>query len=190
MPDEIITVEYWPHTGTWRILVAGVAVGYWPTADEAETRARQARRALAEASTSKSYNINCEPSHSATNNLCAVSGCDEPRTGRSPWCKKHDMRVRRHGDPEIVMVRSRAERVAPRTTAAIDALTIAEAAERCGISARRVQDLVYAGRLVAQKFGKVWFIERASVEHYAATPRKAGRPRKKAKTEDCDASIR
>lgn len=42
--NDIITVEYWPHTATWRILVAGVAVGYWPTKDEAETRARQARR--------------------------------------------------------------------------------------------------------------------------------------------------
>lgn len=43
---QTITVEYWPNTDKWRILVAGVAVGYWSTKEEAETRARQARREL------------------------------------------------------------------------------------------------------------------------------------------------
>lgn len=43
---NLITVEYWPNTDKWRILVAGVPVGYWPTKEEAETRARQARREM------------------------------------------------------------------------------------------------------------------------------------------------
>ena len=47
---KIITVEFWPNTGKWRILVAGVAIGYWTTKDEADLRARQARRGLIEMS--------------------------------------------------------------------------------------------------------------------------------------------
>ena len=45
---RLITVEYWPNTNKWRILVAGVAVGYWDNEDEARTRARHARRELLE----------------------------------------------------------------------------------------------------------------------------------------------
>jgi len=45
---RLITVEYWPHTAKWRILVAGVAVGYWEQEEEARMRARQVRRGLIE----------------------------------------------------------------------------------------------------------------------------------------------
>jgi len=41
---QLITVEYWPNTNKWRILVAGVAVGYWDDESEARMRVRQARR--------------------------------------------------------------------------------------------------------------------------------------------------
>jgi hypothetical protein len=45
---QLVTVEYWPNTNKWRILVGGVAVGYWDSEDEARTRARQVRRSLIE----------------------------------------------------------------------------------------------------------------------------------------------
>jgi hypothetical protein len=39
----------------------------------------------------------------ASRGFCEVPGCGEKRTGLSRYCKKHDMRVRRHGDPKIVL---------------------------------------------------------------------------------------
>lgn len=60
--DDIITVEYWPNTGEWRILVAGVPVGYWSTEDEAETRARQARHALQQES-DQGVTVNVRAAH-------------------------------------------------------------------------------------------------------------------------------
>lgn len=57
-----------------------------------------------------------------------------------------------------------------------DWLTITQAAERLGVSGRRVQQLIYDESLVAQKVGKIWLIERASLAAYA--PRRRGRPRK------------
>lgn len=128
--------------------------------------------------TSKLFHVDCAGAHGATNNLCAVPGCGLPRTGRSAWCKKHDMRARRHGDPTVTLMPRRNERIAPSAAGPIDDLTIGEAAERCGVSDRRVQDLIYAGRLTARKVSGIWLIERASVEAYAVAPRKAGRPRK------------
>lgn len=109
MLDTLITVEYWPNTGTWRILVAGVPVGYWPTQDEAETRARQARRALAAHASDQDANISVRVAHRITEApeeaswICAVAGCESVRTGQSPYCKKHHMRWRRHGDPTIAL---------------------------------------------------------------------------------------
>lgn len=41
--------------------------------------------------------------HRITGAFCAVPGCGQNVTGRSPYCKKHDMRVKRHGDPTVVL---------------------------------------------------------------------------------------
>lgn len=54
--------------------------------------------------------------------------------------------------------------------------TTKEAAERLGVSVRRVNALVNAGVLSAEKFGHSWMVDEASVEEYASAPRKAGRP--------------
>ena len=56
-------------------------------------------------------------------------------------------------------------------------MTTVEVAEELGIGAQRVRDLIKAGRLPAQKFGRDWVIREADlglIEH-----RKPGRPRKK-----------
>lgn len=54
--------------------------------------------------------------------------------------------------------------------------TTKEAAERLGVSARRVNALIQAGTLAATRFGRSWMIDEASVDEYAAVPRKVGRP--------------
>lgn len=51
---KLIKVQYWPNTNQWRILVAGSAVGYWDDKDEADLRARSARRGLVESLTEHS----------------------------------------------------------------------------------------------------------------------------------------
>lgn len=105
---------------------------------------------------------------------CTVAGCGRPVDGCSPYCKKHRRRFERHGDPTITLMPRHSERPQlppdPR-------LTIAEAAAVLGVSGRRVQILIDAGRFVAEKVGKRWRIERASIEAYAAS-RRTGRPRK------------
>lgn len=57
-------------------------------------------------------------------------------------------------------------------------MTASEAAAFLNVSERRVLELIEQERLAAHKFGKAWAITRSTVEAYAATPRKAGRPRK------------
>lgn len=47
------------------------------------------------------YYVRC--SHRILGVFCEVSGCDEKRTGDSPYCKKHDMRFKRHGDPSVAL---------------------------------------------------------------------------------------
>lgn len=42
--------------------------------------------------------------------LCAVEGCQKPRAGAHPYCKKHQMRYARHGDPTIVRTPGRKKR--------------------------------------------------------------------------------
>lgn len=39
--------------------------------------------------------------------LCAVDGCGQPATGEHHYCKLHQMRYQRHGDPAIVQKRGR-----------------------------------------------------------------------------------
>ncbi len=45
-------------------------------------------------------NVSVRPAHRVSRVLCKVSGCGEKRTGKSRYCKKHDMRFKRHGSPE------------------------------------------------------------------------------------------
>ena len=58
-------------------------------------------------------------------------------------------------------------------------LTTKQAADRLGVSERRIQALVKSGVLEARKLSGVWAISEASVEHRRASVNKAGgRPRK------------
>lgn len=41
--------------------------------------------------------------HRITGTFCAVPGCGEKRIGVSAYCKMHDMRYQRHGDPEVAL---------------------------------------------------------------------------------------
>jgi excisionase family DNA binding protein len=56
-------------------------------------------------------------------------------------------------------------------------LTTKEAAEALGISARRVIALIEAGDLRAQRFGRAWMIDEASVQERLKVPRLTGRPK-------------
>lgn len=53
-------------------------------------------------------------------------------------------------------------------------LTTAEAAARLGVSVRRVQALIEAGRLPARKYGRDWLIPETALA--AVAERKPGRP--------------
>jgi excisionase family DNA binding protein len=69
-----------------------------------------------------------------------------------------------------------------------DILTTTQAAERLGISARRVAALITAGKLPANQFGGSWMIR--SEDLALVADRKPGRPRKadegeKAKLLEC-----
>ena len=54
--------------------------------------------------------------------------------------------------------------------------TTATAATELGVSVRRVQAMIKAGRLVAQKHGRDWIIEAAALD--AVRERKPGKPPK------------
>lgn len=56
-------------------------------------------------------------------------------------------------------------------------ITTAQAAERLGVSARRVLALIRSGDLVAERFGRAWMIDERSVERRAAAPKLKGRPK-------------
>lgn len=56
-------------------------------------------------------------------------------------------------------------------------LTTAEAAAALQVTRRRVQELIRLGTLKAEKFGRDWQVDEASVENYAKSARKAGRPK-------------
>lgn len=53
--------------------------------------------------------------------------------------------------------------------------TTAEAAAELGVSRRRVLELIKLGTLIAQKRGRDWQVDSASVEAYRVSPRKPGR---------------
>ena len=54
-------------------------------------------------------------------------------------------------------------------------ITTAEAAERLGVTVRRVQALIAAGKLPAQKFGRDYMIDEKDLKLVA--DRKVGRPK-------------
>jgi excisionase family DNA binding protein len=58
----------------------------------------------------------------------------------------------------------------------VDLLTTKDAAERLGISVRRVHALIEAGRLPAQKLGRDYVIKEKDLR--LVEDRKPGRPRK------------
>jgi excisionase family DNA binding protein len=58
-------------------------------------------------------------------------------------------------------------------------VTTREAAERLGISRRRVQELLQAGALRGEKLSRDWVIEAEEVEAFAKKERPRGRPPKK-----------
>lgn len=55
-------------------------------------------------------------------------------------------------------------------------LTTKQAAEELGVSPRRVTSLIESGALTAQKFGRSWMVDEASVRQRAQTEHRAGRP--------------
>lgn len=55
-------------------------------------------------------------------------------------------------------------------------ITSAQAAEKLGISMRRVQELIKTGRLPAQQFGRTYVVEEDDLK--LVENRKPGRPRK------------
>jgi excisionase family DNA binding protein len=59
-------------------------------------------------------------------------------------------------------------------------LTTAQAADQLGVTVRRVQALINAGRLPAQKVGRDWLIEEKDLR--LVEDRKPGRPAAAAKT--------
>ena len=56
-------------------------------------------------------------------------------------------------------------------------LTTKEAAERLGVSARRIVALIESGDLEAEKFGRSWMISERSIEARISSPKLRGRPR-------------
>ena len=53
-----------------------------------------------------------------------------------------------------------------------------QVAQRLGVTVGRVNQLIWAGLLVARKLGRDWLVDVESVEHYQATRKSPGRPRK------------
>ena len=58
----------------------------------------------------------------------------------------------------------------------VNLITTGEAAERLGVTIRRVQALITSGKLPAQKFGRDYMIDEKDLKLVA--DRKVGRPRK------------
>ena len=65
-------------------------------------------------------------------------------------------------------------------------LTTTQAAERLGISSRRVAALITAGKLPANQFGGSWMIREADLALVA--DRKPGRPKKAGEAEKVEAT--
>jgi excisionase family DNA binding protein len=52
------------------------------------------------------------------------------------------------------------------------------AADRLGVSVRRVQAMIKQGIVPAQKLGRDWVIDEAELKRLSSADRKPGRPRK------------
>jgi excisionase family DNA binding protein len=66
-------------------------------------------------------------------------------------------------------------------------ISTTEAAERLGVSRKRVNQFIDQGRLPAKRIGKVWIIDPKDLSLVENRPKKAGRPKKtttSATTED------
>jgi hypothetical protein len=59
-------------------------------------------------------------------------------------------------------------------------LTTAAFAERVGLTAKRVHQLITGGVIVAEKLGRDWVIDEKYVEIIKNRPENRGRPKKKA----------
>jgi excisionase family DNA binding protein len=59
-----------------------------------------------------------------------------------------------------------------------NAMSAKDAAALLHVSRRRVMALIEEDRLSAWKRGQDWYIDRRTIDAYAASPRKAGRPRR------------
>lgn len=55
-------------------------------------------------------------------------------------------------------------------------LTVADAAQRLGVSERRVRQYIEESRLPAQKFGRDWLIREEDLSAFSQQERKTGRP--------------
>ncbi len=55
-------------------------------------------------------------------------------------------------------------------------LSVAEAADRLGVDRSRVEQLLWSGRLVGRKSGRIWFVDAESVERAQLHRAPAGRP--------------
>lgn len=64
-----------------------------------------------------------------------------------------------------------------KTKVGLRMLTTKEAAERLGVTPRRVNNLIEAGALRAQKFGRAWMVDEASVRERLQAGSQPGRPR-------------
>jgi excisionase family DNA binding protein len=60
-------------------------------------------------------------------------------------------------------------------------LTTAQAAEKLGITAPRVRQMILDGRISAEKVGSILLIPASEIERISKLPRKPGRPAKPAK---------
>ena len=63
-------------------------------------------------------------------------------------------------------------------------LSVAESAERLGVSPARVRALIKAGQLPAEKNGRAWVLREEDVLQRVVSRPRAGRPAAKATTED------
>jgi excisionase family DNA binding protein len=64
-----------------------------------------------------------------------------------------------------------------RTDSLRSGMTTAQAADRLGVDASRVRQLLAAGKLTGQRVGRDWLIDPQSVDDYARNRRRPGRPK-------------
>ena len=60
-------------------------------------------------------------------------------------------------------------------------VSVQRAAEITGLHPETIREYLRAGRIKAQRIGRVYVIDERDLKRFLATPRKPGRPRKAAK---------